>query len=515
MAKDVIRTTDTWKAFYEKRRPVLADLLVDNAIDRIPVWYTGKSAKSAYVEGAYEATDFFPRMGENGVWLYFTASTIRDSEGTIIGAIETLQDITDSKKKEEALTSSEEKYRSLVNNLNVGVYRNSAELPGRWLWANPAFLRMFGYVSLEEFQGLQVTEMYVNPEERRVFLTSLREQGFVRDFKVQLRRKDGTPVWVSVSAQAKKNAQGTIEWIDGICYDITEKKMDEEALRTSEEMYRAILNNTGSATIIIEEDTKISFVNPEFERIMGYTKEEVEGKKYWTGLVAPEDVEQMNQYHILRRTDPDKAPRNYEFRFITKDRQVRNAYLTIGIIPGTRKTIASFVDITENKHAEKALRESERNYRNILDNIQDVYYRSDRDGNFTMFSPSGLRLLGYGSEEELLGRSIAETVYADPSERRKFLQVLDKEGFVNNFEVTLKRRDGTSVIVETSSHKYYDETGNFLGVEGIFRDITQRKQAEAALEGSVVMYPDDLREYRYRHGSHRRQYHHLSCQRRV
>jgi PAS domain S-box-containing protein len=212
----------------------------------------------------------------------------------------------------------------------------------------------------------------------------------------------------------------------------------DEALRTSEGIYRTILNNTGSATIIIEEDTTISFVNPEFERIMGYSKEEVEGKIYWTELVVPDDADQMNRYHIMRRTDPVKAPRNYEFRFITKGRQVRSAYLTIGLIPETKKTVASFVDITEKKQAEEALRESERNYRDILENIQDVYYRSDQEGNLIMISPSGVNLMGYGSENQILGRNIAGTVYADPSERRTFLQALEKDGFVNNFEVDLK-----------------------------------------------------------------------------
>jgi PAS domain S-box-containing protein len=142
----------------------------------------------------------------------------------------------------------------------------------------------------------------------------------------------------------------------------------EKALRSSEAMYRTILNNTGSATIIIEEDMTISFANPEVERIMGYSKEEIEGKRSWTEFVFPDDVEQMNRYHQLRRTNPDKAPPNYEFRVITKDRQIRNAYITIGLIPGTTKAIASFVDITENKHAEEALRQANKKL-NLLSDI--------------------------------------------------------------------------------------------------------------------------------------------------
>jgi len=421
-------------------------------------------------------------------WLDTLLVPMKDADGKTTAVLVVSREITEHKAAEAALRESEEQYRSLVNNLNVGVYRNTPEMPGRWLWANPAFLRIFGFPSLEEVQGRPVTESYENPDERQAFIDRIRAQGSVKDFILQMRRKDGTPIWVSVNAQVKRNPRGSIDWIDGICEDISEKRKADETLRASAEMYRTVLNNTGSATIIIEADMTLSFVNPEFERVMGYTKEEVEGKRSWPELIFADDLEPMIQYHRLRRLDPSKAPRNYEFRFITKGGQVRSAFITIALIPGTKKTVASFVDITERKQAEAALRESERNYRTIIENIQDAYYRSDRDGNIIMISPSVLRLTGYGEEKELLGKNIAETMYADPSERRVLLQALNRDGYVNNFEVVLKRRDGTTLIVETNSHKYYDENGDFLGVEGIFRDITARREAEKALETSEAMY---------------------------
>jgi PAS domain S-box-containing protein len=87
-----------WIVFYDTERPVLADLLVDEKVEELAEWYQGKISKSRLVDGAYEATDFFPKMGTSGKWLFFTAAPIRNARGGIIGAVETLQDVTERKK---------------------------------------------------------------------------------------------------------------------------------------------------------------------------------------------------------------------------------------------------------------------------------------------------------------------------------------------------------------------------------------------------------------------------------
>ena len=112
-AEEVIGTSQHWKAFYSLERPCMADFLVDGLIDEIPLLYSGKYVKSELIEGAYEATDFFPEMGEAGRWLHFTAAAVRNSKGDMVGAIETLEDITEKKRMEEALRESEERYREL------------------------------------------------------------------------------------------------------------------------------------------------------------------------------------------------------------------------------------------------------------------------------------------------------------------------------------------------------------------------------------------------------------------
>ncbi len=104
-ASDIVHTTDHWKAFYPSQRPCLADLIVDGNIDGITRWYSGKHVKSPVVAGSFEATDFFPSI-KGGTWLFFTAAPIRDPSGNITGAIETLQDVTSLRKKEEELRAA-------------------------------------------------------------------------------------------------------------------------------------------------------------------------------------------------------------------------------------------------------------------------------------------------------------------------------------------------------------------------------------------------------------------------
>lgn len=102
-AKDIMGTDQHWRAFYNAKRPCMADLIVDETLESVPNWYSGKYSKSSLLEKTYVATDFFPDLGENGRWLRFTASAIKDSMGNLYGAIETLEDITEQKFAEEEL----------------------------------------------------------------------------------------------------------------------------------------------------------------------------------------------------------------------------------------------------------------------------------------------------------------------------------------------------------------------------------------------------------------------------
>ncbi len=138
--------------------------------------------------------------------------------------------------------------------------------------------------------------------------------------------------------------------------DVDELQKAQDALKRSEETYRAVFMNTGTATILIEADTTISLANQEFENLSGYSREEVEGLRRWTDFFAPQDVEWMLQHHVKRRQAPELAPRNYEARFVNRRGEERIALLTVGMIPGTGVSVASIEDINERKLAEEQLR---------------------------------------------------------------------------------------------------------------------------------------------------------------
>ncbi|UCV24136.1 sensor domain-containing diguanylate cyclase [Ferribacterium limneticum] len=114
LARDVIGTRGQWKAFYPSERPIMADLVLDDAseiaVDRL---YHGRFRPSALILGGYEAEDFFPHFGSSGRWLFFTAAPLRDANGDVVGAVETLQDVSERRRAEEALRESEERYRCL------------------------------------------------------------------------------------------------------------------------------------------------------------------------------------------------------------------------------------------------------------------------------------------------------------------------------------------------------------------------------------------------------------------
>jgi PAS domain S-box-containing protein len=133
-------------------------------------------------------------------------------------------------------------------------------------------------------------------------------------------------------------------------------KESNTTLMVSEVMYLTIFENTGTATIIGEGDTTIYLANSQFQKLSGYTKEELEGKKSWTDFIAKEDLERMLQYHRLRHIDPHAAPKNYEIKFLEWSGDIKDLFVTVDIIPGTQKSVLSFMDITELKRIEREIR---------------------------------------------------------------------------------------------------------------------------------------------------------------
>jgi PAS domain S-box-containing protein len=138
--------------------------------------------------------------------------------------------------------------------------------------------------------------------------------------------------------------------------------------------------------------------------------------------------------------------------------------------------------VVDKRRVERDLRCSEDQYRSIIENVQDMLYRTDLEGKITMISPAGAKRAGYGSAEEMIGLHLDQTLYADPLERRKFLATLAREGSVYEYPLVFKDRKGHRFPVTASSHYYADPQGHVIGVEGIVHDVTSLRREEDALK---------------------------------
>ncbi len=151
-------------------------------------------------------------------------------------------------------------------------------------------------------------------------------------------------------------------------------------LEESENKYRAIFETTSSATIIIGEDTTILLANKEFESLSGYLKKEVEGIKSWKDFIDnDEDLKRMEEYHYLRRNNPDSAPKNYEFKFLDKDSGVKDVLASVSMIPNSNRSVGSFLDISERKRNEARIAQLNVLLRSIRDVNQIIVKEKNRD----------------------------------------------------------------------------------------------------------------------------------------
>ncbi len=234
--------------------------------------------------------------------------------------------------------------------------------------------------------------------------------------------------------------------------------------------------------VISNDWKKVHYISPSWEKIYGKNRKKLyKSPFYWLKFIHPEDIE-IVKYNLNEFVSDDTKTTFPDYRIIDQNGSVRWIATRIFHVKmnynKTERILGIAEDITDRKISELELKSSEDNYRNIIKNIRDVFYRCDSEGNLIMASPSFRNTFGYDPEDDCTGINIAAQFYNNPEDRNKFMEILKEKGEILDYETTLRKKDGSPLIVSTSSHLYYDAMGNIAGVEGIIRDITERKRIE-------------------------------------
>jgi PAS domain S-box-containing protein len=377
--------------------------------------------------------------------------------------------------------------------------------------------------SFDELKGKRAYDFYADPVERTGMLALLRRDGFINKHKVSMKRKDGGifPAEMSISL-LKDNGDRAIgsvailrdlsderKMLDALRNtnerlerEIAARRVVEISLRKSENEYRAIFENKGTATIIIEEDSTISLVNAEFEKLSGFPRKEVEGWKKWTEFVAEEDLEGMKESHRLRRIDPEASPRQYEFRFRNSLGEIRHIFLTVTPIPGSSRTVASLLDITERKQVEEWLNESQQQMADIINFLPDATFVIDKTGRVIAWNKAMEEMTGIKARD-MLGKSNYEYALPFYGRRRPILidlvlepeeeielnyDKIEKEDSLLSGEtyVPLLKEGGAYLFGKASVLR--DSKGSIVGAIESIRDITERKRVVEALARAEEKY---------------------------
>ena len=402
-------------------------------------------------------------------------------------SVASLLDVSAQQKAEKALRESEVRYRLLVETMNDGVGMQDGN--GRITFVNRRLCEMLGY-SKEELLGRHADD-FLDAANREI-LKEQRERrmnGERQAYKITWTRKDGTPITTCISPVPMFDARDKFQGSFAVVTDLTARLQGEKALRKSEETYRTIFENTGTATVIAEEDTTISLANAEYLNLSGYSREELEGKKSWTEFFRGDDLKKMLEYHRLRRLDPPQAPRNYEAQFINRQGEVKDILMTVGMIPGTKKSVASLLDITARKKAERELDLERKKFQILTENSHFALAMIEQDGTFKYANPRFSELFGYDLADVPDGRTWFRKAYPEPAYRHEVIAAWKEDlrsagpGKKRPRMYTVTCKDGSQKIVNFIPVHLHN--GDHLMT---FEDITERHLAEEALRESEELH---------------------------
>ena len=413
------------------------------------------------------------------------------------------RDITEHKRADELLKKSESKYRLLADNIHDVIFVMDMDL--KYSYLSPSVKLLRGYEPEEAMK--QTPAQTVTPSSLNLALGILseimeleksehRDINVSRTFQVEMSRKDGTTVWTEVKASLIRDQNQRAIGIMGVTRDITDRKRMEDTLRQSEERYRTILEDIQEGYFEVDFAGNFTFFNNSLCQFLGYTKEELMGmnnRQYTDKENARKIFQTFNKVY-----NTGKSTEGFNWQLVRKDGTKRYVEVSISLKKDSSGRPMGFRgvarDVTERKNAEEDLKASERKYRLLADNIQDVIFVLDMNLKYTYISPSVKTMRGY-EPEEVLKQSIDETL--TPSSHNLVMKTfseimeLEKSGLREEIPLSLtmqlemKRKDGTTLWTDVKFSFIRDENQRPIAIMGVTRDITEQKKSEEELQKTL------------------------------
>ena len=260
-------------------------------------------------------------------------------------------------------------------------------------------------------------------------------------------------------------------------------------LESADSLYRNLVQEMNEGVATLTTDGTIVYGNSQLASMLKLPLEKLIGQRI-NDFISTKDIETFQK--IFNKGFKTKS--NGEISIKSVRGNVLPVYISVNTIKDLKGVYVVITDLSQQKHHEElktaheqlnksleALKESEKSYRNIIENIQDAYMRSDKEGLIVMASPSAARVYGYDSPEEMIGTS-ALSYYKNPNDRRYVLDVLQKNGKIEANESEALRKDGTCFFASQNAQYYYDNEGVIQGTETLVRDITSLKKAEKEIQ---------------------------------
>ena len=421
----------------------------------------------------------FCRDRSSIIWMRENIYAVRDGAGALLYYEGSVEDITARKRAEEMLARSEEQYRLLFESNPNPMWVYDAETFA-YLAVNEAAVEHYGYTR-EEFLRMTILDVRPSKDVPAVLknIAAIEEpRRYAGEW--EHRKKDGTQIFVEINSQTIDFGGSRARLV--LVNDVTERKRAGQALRESEERYRELFENAHDVIYTTDLTGQYLSVNPAVEGVTGYTCAEICTMNF-SQMLAPEFIE-LAHGMMARKLAGDETTTFYETAIIAKSGERVLLEVSTQLIrtdegvPVGVQGIAR--DITKRKHAEGALRESEQRYRELFENANDIVYTHDLAGNFTSLNNTGERITGYTREEAVklnIGQIIAPEHLARAKEMISRKEVI--EG-ATVYELDIVAKDGRRVPLEVSTRLVY-ANGQPCGVQGIARDIAERKHTEAKL----------------------------------